>query len=124
MNKHGKTTELNYLADVYGQSSVDFGEYSGKFSKGFKRSTLENIKSKIPGQEVKRDSYYINAMDSKNSDVLMDAMAKAINVDTESLDEDEYQKLIEKGNKNPGLLTDQETENLRSNAYLREMLLD
>lgn len=119
MNKHGKTTELNYLADVYGQSSVDFGEYSGKFSKGFKRSTLENIKSKIPGQEVKRDSYYTNAMDSKNSDVLMDAMAKAINVDTESLDEDEYQKLIEKGNKNPGLLTDQETENLRSNAYLR-----
>ena len=119
MNKHDKITELNYLADVYGQSSVDFGEYSGKFSKGFKRSTLENIKSKIPGQEVKRDSYYINAMDSKNSDVLMDAMAKAINVDTESLDEDEYQKLIEKGNKNPGLLTDQETENLRSNAYLR-----
>lgn len=31
MNKHGKTTELNYLTDVYGQSSVDFGEYSGKF---------------------------------------------------------------------------------------------
>lgn len=63
-------------------------------------------------------------MDSKNADVLMDAMAKAVNADTESLDEDEYQKLVAKGNKNPGLLSEEELNNLRSNAYLREILLD
>lgn len=115
MNKHGKTTELDYLADMYGQAGYDFKSYSGKFSKGFKQS----IKDKIPGTEKKRDTYYVNAMDSKNADVLMDAMAKAVNADTESLDEDEYQKLVAKGNKNPGLLSEEELNNLRSNAYLR-----
>lgn len=38
MNKHGKTTELDYLADMYGQAGYDFKSYSGKFSKGFKQS--------------------------------------------------------------------------------------
>ena len=56
-------------------------------------------------------------MDSRGSDIVINAMAKAVNSSTKGLDEDEYQDLVTKGKS--GTLSVEDLENLKSNAYLR-----
>ena len=56
-------------------------------------------------------------MDSRGSDIVINAMAKAVNSSTRGLDEDEYQDLVTKGKSST--LSVEDLENLKSNAYLR-----
>ena len=117
MKKHNKTKELEYLSDVYNNASEDFAEYSGKYSKGFRDSFVDKATGKSANKGNKLRTYYSQAMDSRGSDIIINAMAKAVNSSTRGLDEDEYQDLVTKGKSST--LSAEDLENLKSNAYLR-----
>ena len=117
MKKNNKTKELEYLSDVYNNASEDFTEYSGKYSKGFRDSFIDKATGKSANKGNKLRTYYSQAMDSRGSDIVINAMAKAVNSSTRGLDEDEYQDLVTKGKS--GTLSVEDLENLKSNAYLR-----
>lgn len=117
MKKNNKTKELEYLSDVYNNASEDFTEYSGKYSKGFRDSFIDKATGKSANKGNKLRTYYSQAMDSRGSDIVINAMAKAVNSSTRGLDEDEYQDLVTKGKS--GTLSAEDLETLKSNAYLR-----